>query len=159
MTLKEAIAQSRDMITLIYIIKDSHIHKYTTKDGKTYKIQSKECIGVLMPKSEFKKKKLKARHHSGNVYFSTRKIVVTCNSNIKADLCRQGFIRLGLIPEPDLMIKISMTPEVTLNIPVVESNHKRLTFLNDDRDKKILLALVGKTLVCTGHNTFKILDK
>lgn len=159
MTLKEAIAQSRDMITLIYIIKDSHIHKYTTKNGKTYKIQSKECIGVLMPKSEFKKKKLKARHHSGNVYFSTRKIVVTCNSNIKADLCRQGFIRLGLIPEPDLMIKISMTPEVTLNIPVVESNHKRLTFLNDDRDKKILLALVGKTLICTGHNTFKILDK
>ena len=159
MTLKEAIAQSRDMINLIYIIKDSHIHKYTTKDGKTYKIQSKECIGVLMPKSEFKKKKLKARHHSGNIYFSTRKIVVTCNSNIKADLCRQGFIRLGLVPEPDLMIKISMTPEVTLNIPVVESNHKRLTFLNDDRDKKILLALVGKTLVCTGHNTFKILDK
>lgn len=159
MTLKEAIAQSRDMITLIYIIKDSHIHKYTTKNGKTYKIQSKECIGVLMPKSEFKKKKLKARHHSGNIYFSTRKIVVTCNSNIKADLCRQGFIRLGLIPEPDLMIKISMTPEVTLNIPVVESNHKRLTFLNDDRDKKILLALVGKTLVCTGHNTFKILEK
>jgi hypothetical protein len=158
MTLKEAIAQSRDMITLIYIIKDSHIHKYTTKDGKTYKIQSKECIGVLMPKSEFKKKKLKARHHSGNIYFSTRKIVVTCNSNIKADLCRQGFIRLGLIPEPDLMIKIPMTPEVTLNIPVVESNHKRLTFLND-RDRKILLALVGKTLVCTGHNTFKILDK
>lgn len=159
MTIKEAIAQSRDMVNLIYIIKDSHIHKYTTKDGKTYKIQSKECIGVLMPKSEFKKKKLKARHHSGNVYFSTRKIVVTCNSNIKADLCRQGFIRLGLIPEPDLMIKISMTHEVTLNIPVVESNHKRLTFLNDDRDKKILLALVGKTLVCTGHNTFKILEK
>ena len=159
MTLKEAIAQSENMITLIYIIKDSHIHKYTTKDGKTYKIQSKECIGVLMPKSEFKKKKLKARHHSGNIYFSTRKIVVTCNSNIKADLCRQGFIRLGLIPEPDLMIKISMTPEVTLNIPVVESNHKRLTFLNNDRDKKILLALVGKTLICTGHNTFKILEK
>ena len=159
MTLKEAIAQSENMITLIYIIKDSHIHKYTTKDGKTYKIQSKECIGVLMPKSEFKKKKLKARHHSGNVYFSTRKIVVTCNSNIKADLCRQGFIRLGLIPEPDLIIKIFMTPEVILNIPVVESNHKRLTFLNDDRDKKILLALVGKTLVCTGHNTFKILEK
>lgn len=159
MTLKEAIAQSRDMITLIYIIKDSHIHKYTTNDGKTYKIQSKECIGVLMPKSEFKKKKLKARHHSGNIYFSARKIVVTCNSNIKADLCRQGFIRLGLIPEPDLMIKIPMTPEVTLNIPVVESNHKRLTFLNDDRDKKILLALVGKTLVFTGHNTFKILEK
>jgi hypothetical protein len=51
-----------------------------------------------------------------------------------------------------------MTPEVTLNIPVVESNHKRLTFLND-RDKKILLALVGKTLVHTGHNTFKILEK
>jgi hypothetical protein len=93
------------------------------------------------------------------MYFSTRKIVVTCNSNIKADLCRQGFIRLGLIPEPDLMIKISMTPEVTLNIPVVESNHKRLTFINNDRDKKILLALVGKTLICTGHNTFKILDK
>ena len=158
MTIKEAIAQSRDMINLIYIIKDSHIHKYTAKNGKTYKMQSKECIGVLMPKSEFKKKKLKARHHSGNVYFSTRKIVVTCNSNIKADLCRQGFIRLGLVPEPDLMIKISMTPEVTLNIPVVESNHKRLTFLND-RDKKILLALVGKTLVCTGHNTFKILEK
>lgn len=158
MTIKEAIAQSRDMINLIYIIKDSHIHKYTTKDGKTYRIQSKECIGVLMPKSEFKKKKLKARHHSGNVYFSTRKIVVTCNSNVKIDLCRQGFIRLGLIPEPDLMIKIPMTPEVTLNIPVVESNHKRLTFLND-RDKNILLALVGKTLVCTGHNTFKILDK
>ena len=111
-----------------------------------------------MPRSEFKKKKLKARHHSGNVYFSTRKIVVTCNSNLRADLCRQGFIRLGLVPEPDLMIKIPMTPEVTLTIPVVESNHKRLTFLND-RDKKILLALVGKTLVCTGHNTFKILEK
>ena len=159
MTLKEAIAQSRDMINLIYIIKDSHIHKYTTKDGKTYRIQSKECIGVLMPKSEFKKKKLKARHHSGNIYFSTRKIVVTCNSNIKADLCRQGFIRLGFVPEPDIIIKLQMTPEVSLNIPVVESNHKRLTFLNDNRDKKILLALVGKTLVCTGHNTFKILDK
>ena len=158
MTIKEAIAQSRDMINLIYTIKDSHIHKFTTNDGKTHKIQSKECIGVLMPKSEFKKKKLKARHHSGNVYFSTRKIVVNCNSNIKADLCRQGFIRLGLVPEPDLMIKIPMTPEVVLNIPVVESNHKRLTFLND-RDRKILLALVGKTLVCTGHNTFKILEK
>ena len=112
-----------------------------------------------MPKSEFKKKKLKARHHSGNIYFSTRKIVVTCNSNIKADLCRQGFIRLGFVPEPDIIIKLQMTPEVSLNIPVVESNHKRLTFLNDNRDKKILLALVGKTLVCTGHNTFKILDK
>ena len=111
-----------------------------------------------MPRSEFKKKKLKARHHSGNIYFSTRNIVVTCNSNIRADLCRQGFIRLGLVPEPDLMIKLPMSPEVTLNIPVVESNHKRLTFLND-RDRKILLALVGKTLVCTGHNTFKILDK
>lgn len=158
MTLKEAIAQSRDMINLIYIIKDSHIHKFTTNDGKTHKIQSKECIGVLMPKSEFKKKKLRARHHSGNIYFSTRNIVVTCNSNIRADLCRQGFIRLGLVPEPDLMIKIPMTPEVTLNIPVVESNHKRLTFLNDS-DRKILLALVGKTLVCTGHNTFKILEK
>lgn len=158
MTLKEAIAQSRDMINLIYIIKDSHIHKFTTNDGKTHKMQSKGCIGVLMPKSEFKKKKLKARHHSGNVYFSTRKIVVTCNSNLKIDLCRQGFIRLGLVPEPDLMIKIPMTPEVTLNIPVVESNHKRLTFLND-RDRKILLALVGKTFVCTGHNTFKILEE
>jgi hypothetical protein len=158
MTLKEAIAQSRDMINLIYIIKDSHIHKFTTKDGKTHKVQSKECIGVLMPRSEFKKKKLKARHHSGNIYFSTRNIVVTCNSNIRADLCRQGFIRLGLVPEPDLMIKIPMSPEVTLDIPVVESNHKKLTFLND-RDRKILLALVGKTLVCTGHNTFKILEK
>lgn len=159
MTLMEAMTRSSEMVTVIYTIRDSHSRKITTNDGKTHIIQHKEYIGVLMRKSEFKKKRLKVRHYSGNQYFSTRKIVVTCNSAVRADLCRQGFIRLGFVPEPDIIIKLQMTPEVSLNIPVVDSHNKRLTFINNDNDKKILLALVGKTLVCTGHNTYGILDK
>lgn len=152
--------QSLEWVNVIYTIKDSHLSRsFKTKDGKTHRIQHKELIGVLMKKSEFKKRRLKGHFNKDSFYFfSSRKIVVTCNSNVRADLCRQGFIRLGMNPEPDYMYKLQITPEVTLNIPTVEFRRK-LSFINNDRDRKILLALVGKTLVCTGHNTFKILEK
>ena len=154
--------QSLEWVNVIYTIKDSHLsHPFKTKDGRTHRIQHKELIGVLMRKSEFKKRRLKGHFKSPKdsfYFFSSRKIVVTCNSGVKADLCRQGFIRLGLNPEPDYIYKLQITPEVALTIPTVEYRRK-LSFINNDRDRKILLALVGKTLVCTGHNTFKILEE
>ena len=154
--------QSLEWVNVIYTIKDSHLSRpFKTKDGKTRRIQHKEFIGVLMRKSEFEKRRLKGHFKSPKdsfYFFSSRKIVVTCNSDVRADLCRQGFIRLGLNPEPDYIYKLQITPEVALTIPTVEFRRK-LSFINNDRDRKILLALVGKTLVCTGHNTFKILEK
>lgn len=154
--------QSLEWVNVIYTIKDSHLSRpFKTKDGKTRRIQHKEFIGVLMRKSEFKKRRLKGHFKSPKdsfYFFSSRKIVVTCNSSVRADLCRQGFIRLGLNPEPDYIYKLQITPEVALTIPTVEFCRK-LSFINNDKDRKILLALVGKTLVCTGHNTFKILEK
>jgi hypothetical protein len=154
--------QSSEFTTVIYTIKDSHLSlPFKTKDGKTHRIQHKELIGVLMRKSEFKKRRLKGHFKSLNnrsIFFSSRKIVVNNNSSVKADLCRQGFIRLGLNPEPDYIYKVPLNEDITWHVPVVESR-KKLTFINDKREKEILLALVGKTLVCTGNNTFKILDK
>ena len=154
--------QSLEWVNVIYTIKDSHLSRpFKTKDGKTRRIQHKELIGVLMRKSEFKKRRLKGHFKSPKdsfYFFSSRKIVVTCNSDIRADLCRQGFIRLGLNPEPDYIYKLQIAPEVALTIPTVEFRRK-LSFISNDKDRKILLALVGKTLVCTGHNTFKILEK
>ena len=149
-----------DWVTIIYIIRDSHIHLIRTKDGKTHKFQEKTCIGVNMSKEEFKKRRLKVRQHSETIYFSTRKIIVTSRDTTKASLCRQGWIRLGLIPEPDYIQYIKLTPEVTIDVPVVNLylHNKRLTFINDE-DKKILLALIGKTLICVGHNKFEILEK
>ena len=154
--------QSLEWVNVIYTIKDSHLSRpFKTKDGKTRRIQHKELIGVLMRKSEFKKRRLKGHFKSPKdsfYFFSSRKIVVTCNSDIRADLCRQGFIRLGLNPEPDYIYKLQIAPEVALTIPTVEFRRK-LSFISNDKDRKILLALIGKTLVCTGHNTFKILEK
>lgn len=154
--------QFSEWVNVIYTIRDSHLSRpFKTKDGKTHRIQHKELIGVLMRRSEFKKRRLKGHFKSPKdsfYFFSSRKIVVTCNSDVRADLCRQGFIRLGLNPEPDYIYKLQITPEVALIIPTVEYRRK-LSFVNNDRDRKILLALVGKTLVCTGHNTFKILEK
>lgn len=154
--------QSSEWVNVIYTINDSHFSRpFKTKDGKTRRIRHREFIGVLMRRSEFKKRKLKGHFKSPKdsfYFFSSRKIVVTCNSDVRADLCRQGFIRLGLNPEPDYIYKLQITPEVVLTIPTVEYR-RRLSFINNDRDRKILLALVGKTLICTGHNTFKILEK
>ena len=156
------ITQQLEWVNVIYTVKDSHISRpFKTKDGKTHRIQHKELIGVLMRRSEFKKKRLRGHFKSPKdsfYFFSSRKIVVTCNSDIRADLCRQGFIRLGLNPEPDYMYKIQFTPEVSVNIPTVEYRRK-LSFINNDDDKKILLALVGKTFICTGPNTYEILEK
>ena len=154
--------QFSEWVNVIYTINDSHFSRpFKTKDGKTRRIQHREFIGVLMRRSEFKKRRLKGHFKSPEdsfYFFSSRKIVVTCNSDVRADLCRQGFIRLGLNPEPDYIYKLQITPEVALTIPTVEYRRK-LSFINNDRERKILLALVGKTLVCTGHNTFKILEK
>ena len=162
MNLSQYYMQSSEFMTVIYTIKDSHISRpVKTSDGKIRRIQQKELIGVLMSRSEFKKKRLKGHFKSLNnrsIFFSSRKIVVNNNSGVRADLSRQGFIRLGLNPEPDYIYKVPLNEDITWDIPVVESRRK-LTFINDKREKEILLALVGKTLVCTGNNTFKILEK
>ena len=152
--------QSSEWVNVIYTINDSHFSRpFKTKDGKTRRIRHREFIGVLMRKSEFKKRRLKGRFNKNSFYFfSSRKIVVTCNSNVRADLCRQGFIRLGLNPEPDYIYKLQINSEIALTIPTVEFRRK-LSFVNNDNDRKILLALVGRTLVCTGPNTFKILEE
>lgn len=72
---------------------------------------------------------------------------------------KQGWIKLGVIPEPDFAIRLSTNiPDKTIIVPVVESYRKQLNFV-DKRDRNILIALMGKTLVCTGHNTYEILEK
>lgn len=160
MTLNQYLLRNPDWVTVIYTIKDSHVHLIKTRDGKTHKVQNRAYIGVNMSRREFNKRRLKVRQHSDTTYFSTRKIVVTNKDVTRESLCRQGWIRLGLIPQPDFVYKVQITPEIVLDVPVVSFSYsnKKLTFV-DDYGKKILSALIGKTIVCTGTNTFKILEK
>ena len=157
----EQMTKPPEWITLLYTIKESRKHSFKTKDGKTHIMQHKEIIGVHMSKKEFKKRRLKAKPYtdSDSILISTRKIVVKNNSAIRADLMRQGWIKLGLIPEPDFAIHLPTTiPDRTFIVPIVESSHKKMTFLNET-ERKIFSALVGKTLICVGHNKFEILEK
>ena len=151
-----------EWITLLYLVKDFHIQSFTTRDGKTHKFQKKVLIGIHMSRKEFKRRRLKAHPYKNsdeNIFMSTRKLVVNNNSELKTDLMKQGWIKLGVIPEPDFAIRLSTNiPDKTIIVPVVESYRKQLNFV-DKRDRNILIALMGKTLVCTGPNTFKILEK